>query len=134
MAKVLATVSSVDLVNDSPYLMFTVCVIGPPHLRYVADYKIDITVSLEKNINALKNIIADYVVQNGFRISVGDIILFGAPEVKDTTSFKSEVNGITSDSTAVTKEPQVALADSEPATEPSMVARWIESVKNLWNA
>jgi hypothetical protein len=93
------------------------------------DFTPDSTKSMQENENALKDKIANHLVSHGMKLSTGDVILYGAPIVKDSASFSDSTNGITSDRTAITKEPE-----TKEEAQPGLMARMASSIRNFFSA
>lgn len=124
MAKALVSIVNTDIDEGNVRLIYGVTLLGPPHVQYGSDFVINPTISLEKNLIALKDKIASYGVEKGHRMSTGDVIIFGAP-VADSVSMKDETNGITSDTTAVAKEAVVE--------QPTLITRMMDSLRSMWS-
>jgi hypothetical protein len=134
MAKALVSVKDVHIDGDVLRLIYNVTVLGPPHSQYGSDHIIDATISLDKNLIALKERIANYGAEKGYRMSTGDVIIFGAPIVADLVSMKDETNGITSDVAAVAKEAVVKEAIVVASAEKGMWGKFVDNVKSMWSA
>lgn len=132
MPKAFVTVKDAQLEDDgSVRLIYTVVMHGarPDDDRtvYGCDYTIDPTLSMDENNEALKEKVMDAAVFRGYRMSKGDVIPHGLPTAKDAQSFTDKTNGITSDRSAVAKDP-VKEADAPPG----LMARMVENVKAWW--
>jgi len=112
MAKALVTVKGIDLDDTVVRLIYEVVLLGPPHQRFGQDFILNTQNSLATNLSQLKDKIAAHIVSTGQKISTGDVIIFGAPVVKDTLSLTDSTKGITSDNTAVELQPAVKVADA----------------------
>jgi hypothetical protein len=125
MAKALVSIVNTDIDAGNVRLIYSVTLLGPPHVQYGSDFIINPAISLEKNLIALKDKIANYGVEKGHKMSTGDVIIFGAP-VADSVSMKDETNGITSDTTAVVKEAVVV-------EQPTLITRMMDSLRSMWS-
>ena len=139
MPKALVSIKDVSLDDGVVRVVYLVVILGPPNMKLGSDHILNPLLSLEKNLNALKDKIVKDLAGERVAVSTGDVIIFGAPVVADAASMKDETNGMTSDSAAVVKfavvdEPSMIMAAASLPAEKGMWGKFVENVKSMWSA
>jgi hypothetical protein len=105
MPKAYVSIKQVEIEDGQPRIVYTVAVAGTNLPLFGQDFFPDSSLSMQTNLDVLKGKIANHIVGSGYKMSTGDVLIFGAPVVKDPLSLNDSSKGITSDSTATVMEP-----------------------------
>ena len=134
MAKAFVVIKHVELRSGKAVLYYAVTLerdtpqdSNPDTDYFSQDFKPDSRLSMKANEDFMKAAIADYAGSIGVKISTGDVIIYGAPVVKDSISFTDSTKGITSDNTAVVKV-------SAEEAQPTLTARFMSGLRSAMNA
>lgn len=102
MEKAFVYIAGVDAENGEVRLVYKVIYQRDRERPVIqgSDSVLDVSLSANENTEALKAKIAQDGAEHGFKLTVGDVIPFGALMLKDLPSGDEKSKGITSDRTA----------------------------------
>jgi hypothetical protein len=79
MAKAVVCIASTQIVGENATLNYSVSVLGPPNYMYSSDYTVDVGISVAANLTAWRNKVITLAAEKGITLTLGDVIICGAP-------------------------------------------------------
>ena len=112
---------AVYLDKDNPMLSYTVVITGPPHTSFGSTYQLNPTLSFDDNIIALWQQVVKQSTDNAITPAGADLGGFGVRSVTDADLAKEIAT------------PDSKVADASTETQPTMMARMMDSLRSMWS-